>query len=65
MKGTERDNSLEDAGLEAAGEVAPSNDSEIAEKQPFTEPKLAYLTPKLVKQGGIVALTGFFGTFSP
>ena len=65
MKGTGRENNLEDAGLEAVGEVSLANDSEIAEKQPFTEPKLAFLTPKLVKHGGLVGVTGLIGGFSP
>lgn len=65
MKRTGIDNDLEDAGLDAAGEVSLSNDSGIAEKQPFTEPKLAFLTPKLVKHGGLVGVTGLIGGFSP
>ena len=35
------------------------------EKQPFTEPKLAFLTPELVKHGSLVGVTGWFGDFSP
>ena len=65
MKGTGRDNNLEDAGLKAAGELALCNDSEIADKHPFTEPKLAFLTPELVKHGGLEGVTGMFGYFSP
>ena len=38
----------------------------IGEKLPFTEPKLTFVEPKLVKQGGLEEITaGFFGTFSP
>ena len=34
-------------------------------KQPFAEPKLTFIEPKLVKHGGVTQVTGFFGTFSP
>jgi hypothetical protein len=34
-------------------------------KQPFVEPKLTFVEPKLVKQGHFNDLTGFFGPFTP
>lgn len=34
-------------------------------KRPFVNPKLTFVEPKLVKQGKLERLTGFFGTFSP
>jgi hypothetical protein len=39
-------------------------------KQPFVEPRLKFVAPKLVKQGDAAKLTriapgGFFGSFSP
>ena len=34
-------------------------------KRPFIVPKLTFVTPKLVKHGDLVEVTGFFGTFSP
>ena len=39
--------------------------AETAEKRPFIEPKLTFVTPKLVKHGDLVDVTGVFGTFSP
>ena len=40
------------------------------EKQPFSEPKLTFVPPKLTKQGDVADITaqsvpGFFGSFSP
>jgi hypothetical protein len=42
--------------------VAPPPD-----KQPWQEPKLAFVEPKLTKHGELTAVTGqgFFGTFVP
>jgi hypothetical protein len=35
-------------------------------KQPFTEPKLTFIEPKLVRHGGLEDVTaGFFGTLYP
>ena len=36
-------------------------------KKPFTEPKLRFIEPELVKHGDATKLTkqGFFGTFTP
>jgi hypothetical protein len=50
----------------ALREDAMSHDSAPpASKQPFIEPKLTYVAPKLVKHGDVTELTGFFGPFSP
>ncbi|MFC1996051.1 lasso RiPP family leader peptide-containing protein [Chloroflexota bacterium] len=36
------------------------------EKQPFVEPKLEFIEPKLVKHGDVKDITaGFFGSFYP
>jgi hypothetical protein len=42
-------------------------DAEGTGKRPFVEPKLTFVTPKLVKHGGLAEITGqgFFGPFSP
>ncbi len=42
-----------------------SSSADTLEKRPFTEPKLTFVTPKLVKHGDLVTVTGVFGTFSP
>ncbi|MCB0212139.1 MAG: hypothetical protein KDJ52_22540 [Anaerolineae bacterium] len=40
--------------------------AQASEKQPFVEPKLSFIEPKLVKQGKLENVTaGFFGTFYP
>ena len=40
--------------------------SESKEKQPFVEPKLTFVEPKLVKHGDVKDITaGFFGGFYP
>ena len=39
--------------------------AETEEKRPFIEPKLTFVTPKLVKHGDLVDVTGFFSTFHP
>ena len=38
-----------------------------SDKQPWQEPKLAFVEPKLTKHGELTAVTGqgFFGTFMP
>ena len=39
---------------------------EAGETRPFTLPKLTFVRPKLVREGGMTEVTaGFFGTFSP
>lgn len=48
----------------------PRDDRSIAEKNTgkltFTQPKLTFVKPELVKQGGFAEVTGqFFGTFFP
>ena len=44
----------------------PSLAIEAGEKQPFVEPKLTFVQPKLTKQGEAFTVTaGFFQTFSP
>ena len=42
------------------------NDQVVQGKLPFTEPKLTFLEPKLVKRGDVADVTaGFIGSFSP
>lgn len=42
------------------------NSAEGTAKQPFVDPKLTFIEPKLVKQGQLENVTaGFAGTFSP
>jgi hypothetical protein len=43
----------------------PSDGTQTEPKRPFVPPKLAFIEPKLVKQGQleVVAQNGFFGTF--
>jgi hypothetical protein len=36
-----------------------------ADKQPWQEPKLAFVEPKLTKHGPLQEVTGFFGGFTP
>ena len=44
----------------------PSPAIEAGEKQPFVEPKLTFVQPRLTKQGEAFTITaGFFQTFSP
>jgi hypothetical protein len=42
----------------------PSSAAAEREKRPFAEPKLTFMAPKLVKEGGLADLT-FSGAFSP
>ena len=45
---------------------ASISDGQAGAKETLVEPKLTYLTPKLVKRGDVAKVTaGFFGTFSP
>lgn len=39
----------------------------VAQKQPFVEPKLTWIEPKLAAHGALTATAqgGFFGSFSP
>ena len=60
MVDTSRTFSPEQHGSEESARIVESE-----EKRPFTEPKLTFMTPKLVKHGDLVEVTGFFGTFSP
>ena len=42
------------------------SEASLKVKQPFTEPKLSFIVPKLVKQGSVEEITaGFFGSFYP
>jgi len=44
----------------------PKGQAEAESKQTWEEPKLAFVEPKLTKQGGLKEITaGFFGTFTP
>lgn len=44
----------------------PQEEVQAEEKQPFEEPKLTYVTPKLVVHGEVTDLTqGFLGYFTP
>ena len=47
---------------DAHGNVADGGTAKS--KQPFEKPKLTFVPPKLVKQGEVTELTGFFGPFS-
>ena len=42
-----------------------SGDDRPQEKRFFTEPRLTFVEPKLVKAGKLEELTGFFVVFSP
>lgn len=47
--------------------LAEQHDAQVV-KQPFVEPKLTWIEPKLVQQGQLTAAAqsgGFFGSFSP
>jgi hypothetical protein len=35
------------------------------DKQPWQEPKLAFVEPKLTEHGALQEVTGFFGGFTP
>lgn len=57
-----------DDALEGSAELGQVQVVSTRAKRPFTEPKLAFIKPKLVKAGKIgehTAGTPFFGTFSP
>ena len=43
------------------------SETESQVKKPFSEPKLAFIEPKLTKHGDATKITqqGFFGTFTP
>jgi hypothetical protein len=42
-----------------------TTDAAPLEKQPWQEPKLAFVEPKLTPHGALQKVTGFFGTFNP
>jgi hypothetical protein len=47
---------------------APQAESQTTKKKPFTQPKLTFIYPRLVKHGDATQNTnahGFFGAFSP
>ena len=49
-----------------AGEAPGGPRLSAAEKEPWQEPKLAFIEPKLTKHGRLEELTaGFFGGFTP
>jgi hypothetical protein len=37
----------------------------VPDKQPWQEPRLAFVEPKLTQHGALQEVTGFFGTFTP
>ena len=46
--------------------VTRSGEASTEGKRPFTEPRLTFVMPKLVKQGSVSEITaGFFGPFYP
>jgi hypothetical protein len=50
----------------AAQETSNVTASSAPEKQPWQEPKLAFVEPKLISHGELKNVTGgFFGTFNP
>ena len=65
---TAKEGTMEDTGRAIGREQLETGtdwDVETQGKRPFTEPKLTFVAPKLVKRGTVEELTGFFGTFSP
>ncbi|MCI0441547.1 MAG: hypothetical protein L0177_20795 [Chloroflexi bacterium] len=42
-----------------------SQENPTQHKRPFVEPKLAFIEPKLTRQGKVEHVTGFVGSFSP
>jgi hypothetical protein len=47
-------------------QVDMATEAKGKEKQSFTEPKLTYVAPKLIKVGSVEEITGgFFGPFYP
>ena len=59
MRAEPREETIERTSRERPREQA------IVSKQPFVEPKLTFVEPKLVKRGKLTKITGFFGSFSP
>jgi hypothetical protein len=56
MKSTQIENAARDRNPKA----------EAKKRQPFVEPKLTFVEPRLVKHGSVEKITaGFFGTFYP
>lgn len=54
--------------ISAAQRTGAATQTQQEEKQPFVEPKLTWVEPKLVQQGTLTAAAqsgGFFGSFSP
>ena len=48
------------------GKLDLVTDAEVEGKEPFEEPKLTFVKPKLVRHGSVNEVTaGFFGTFYP
>ena len=46
--------------------ASAAQETQAADKPLFTEPKLTFVEPKLVKHGDMADVTfGFFGTFYP
>jgi hypothetical protein len=44
----------------------PQEEVQAEEKRPFEEPKLTYVTPKLIEHGKVTDITqAFFGEFYP
>lgn len=58
--------------MDQAGPIVPHlpklETNQPKQKQPFVEPKLTWVEPKLISQGTLTATAqtgGFFGSFSP
>ena len=55
---------MNEKGLQQREEIAGRDPSET--KKPWQDPKLAFVEPKLTKQGELLEVTGqFFGAFTP
>lgn len=58
-------NPLDPEGKVVSSTSQPATDNCVA-KEPFEEPRLAYVEPELTKRGDAKKITaGFFGSFSP
>ena len=66
QKGTVRENTLIIQKEEAMNRKNDQVGQEQESKQPWEEPRLDFVEPKLTKHGDLKSLTtGFFGGFSP
>ena len=58
---------LRNGGQQSQEEVTVEvNGHDVQGKRPFTEPKLTFIEPKLIRRGNVADVTaGFLGTFTP